>query len=250
MTEDHQTQFLDNVPAYALGALDQTEAELLEAHLETCQICQAELAVYGGVTEGLLFAAAPMEPPPALREKLAAQLPAPERAAKKSWLRQLPSLSFGQLATAGVLVLLLGLNVFSISQTRELQRSQAELAQRMAVERSAFALLAAPDTQVVSISGEAQGSLLLNYETNSAVLIVWDLPQLSKNETYQMWLIDAQGNRLSGGVFINPVDQDYTLVQIDASSTALDHYVGFGVTVEPWGGSPGPTGPNVIKVDF
>ena len=45
MDENH-AGFQENIAAYALGSLDPGEAAALEAHLETCETCRAELADY------------------------------------------------------------------------------------------------------------------------------------------------------------------------------------------------------------
>ena len=38
--------FLENIPAYALGALEGDEQLALQKHLETCASCRAELDAY------------------------------------------------------------------------------------------------------------------------------------------------------------------------------------------------------------
>ena len=146
-------------------------------------------------------------------------------------------------------VFLLFLNLYSALQMRRLQGQQAELTQHIYAEQSAIAMLAYPGTQKISIHEGVAGSLLLNAETNTAVLFTWDLPELPEDQTYQIWLIDPQGNRVSGGLFETSPENEYTTVQV-AVSSPLDDFVALGVTIEPWGGSPGPTGPNVLKVNF
>ena len=62
--------------AYVMGALDSDERVELEAHLGTCHECQAELAEYQQVTEGLLHLATPVAPSPGLRAALTDRLAA------------------------------------------------------------------------------------------------------------------------------------------------------------------------------
>lgn len=249
MTEQHHKPYRENLAAYALGTLDEDETRMLEEHLENCTQCQAELADYMTVSKGLLAALPPQEPHPRLRKKLGARLPDNKKTSYTGSFWSLPRISFGQVAIAAVLVFLLGFNLYSVLQMSRFQRQQAELLQRMDAEQSAIAMLAYPGTQKISFNEGVAGSLLLNPETNTAVLLTWELPELSGDETYQIWLIDAQGNRTSGGLFTNSPDQEYTSIQVIVSSPLID-FVGLGVTVEPWGGSPGPTGPNVLKVNF
>jgi len=249
MTENHHNLYRENLAAYALGTLDENEARLLEEHLENCMECQTELTDYMAVSNGLLAALPSQEPLPGLRKKLEARLPDNKKTSKTAWFWSLPRISFGQAAIAVAFVVLLGLNLYSALQMRRFQQQQAQLVQRLDAEQSTIAMLAYPGTQKLSFNEGVAGSLLINAETNTAVLVTWELPELSDDKTYQIWLIDAQGNRTSGGLFTTTPEQEYTSIQVVVSSPLKD-FVGLGVTVEPWGGSSGPTGPNVLKVNF
>ena len=55
-------QLKENIPAYALGALDVDDSAALEIHLRNCRGCQSELEQYRAVSEGLLFVVAPLPP--------------------------------------------------------------------------------------------------------------------------------------------------------------------------------------------
>jgi anti-sigma factor RsiW len=55
---------------YALDALDPSEREAFEAHLEGCEQCQEELTSFWEVTGGLAAAADGPAPSPALRERI------------------------------------------------------------------------------------------------------------------------------------------------------------------------------------
>jgi anti-sigma-K factor RskA len=249
MTENHNTLYRENLAAYALGTLDIEEKRLLEEHLDTCAACQTEMTEFMVVSEGLLSALPPKAPKPRLKKRLMASLPKKGKTSSQSSLRPFARFSFGSFATTAALVILLGLNLFSALQIGGLQREQAELTQRMYTEQSAIAMLAYPGTQTISITEGVAGSLLMNLESNTAILFTWDLPELPEGQTYQIWLIDVQGNRVSGGLFTAYSEQSYTSIRVLASSP-LTEFVSLGVTIEPWGGSPGPTGPNVLKVNF
>jgi anti-sigma-K factor RskA len=67
------------------------------------------------------------------------------------------------------------------------------------------------------------------------------LEPLGPDQQYQLWLI--KDGRISGGVF-DVGDDGYGSLTVRAPDP-LDSYT-FGVTVEPAGGSPGPTGPRVL----
>jgi anti-sigma-K factor RskA len=75
------------------------------------------------------------------------------------------------------------------------------------------------------------------------------MPELPADQTYQIWLIDPQGGRTSGGTFTPESELPYTSVSVYSTGSLAD-YVGLGVTVEPAGGSSQPTGERLFKVDF
>lgn len=246
MAQDECAPFRENIPAYALGALDVDEAKALEAHLRTCDSCSAELASYRAVGDVLLTAVPPKQPPAQLRQRLQERLPSAQKPQRQLW----PSFSFGQLAMAAVLILLVALNVFSLIQLQVLQRQQAEFSRQIQTGQAALAMLAYPDTKSLPINGaNIAGTVLLDKEHNAAVLVAWNLPPLAENQTYQIWLIDPKGDRTSAGLFRPEAGQPLTTQSI-FSPEAITSFTGLGVTVEPAGGSSKPTGARIFKVDF
>lgn len=245
MAHDEHSLLRENIPAYALGALDAEETHALEAHLQTCESCQTELADYRAISENLLMTVPPRQPSPALRKRLQSRLPSAQKVARPRFVW-----SFSQLAVGGMLVLLLGLNLFSFVQMRELQRQQSNVLRQSQNSQAALAMLAYPGTQALPISdGNISGTVLLDKDRNSVALIAWNLPQLEKAQTYQIWLIQPDGDRVSGGIFRPQADLPYTMQPVFASQN-LSNFIGVGVTIEPAGGSDHPTGPRVFKVDF
>jgi anti-sigma-K factor RskA len=250
MTEKQCIPFRENIPAYALGALDADEAAALEAHLQTCDSCPAELAAYSAISDALLTAVPPQRPPAALRQRLQARLPGASLSSRQKTRRLWPSWSFGQFALGMAIVLLVALNVFSLLQIQALQRQQAQFARQIQTGQAAFAMLAYPDTKSIPISGSnVAGTLLLDQEHNAAVLIAWNLPPIAENQTYQIWLIDPNGQRTSAGLFRQEPGQPFASQSIFSTQT-ISNFTGIGVTVEPAGGSSQPTGSRIFKVDF
>ena len=77
MAHDPCASFRENIPAYALGALDADEAAALEAHLRCCDSgCQDELAAYRAVGTALLTAVPRHTPPAALCSRSSNSVPA------------------------------------------------------------------------------------------------------------------------------------------------------------------------------
>ena len=246
MTDNHLI-FRENLAAYAINALDADETAALQVHLQTCDSCRAELAGYQRVSAGLLSALPPQAPPPALKRTLAARLPSAKKTIRPRWRLQW---SFGQFATATAFALLLGMNLFSSFQVRALQNQQDELARHLEMEQSALAMIASPGATTLPVSdGNVAGSLIVNSEKNSAILILSNLPELKKGETYQMWFIEPDDGRVSAGLFEVNRDGSITIASLDSKDSLLA-YTGIGVTVEPAGGSDQPTGPKVFGVKF
>ncbi|HTP01882.1 MAG TPA: anti-sigma factor [Anaerolineales bacterium] len=243
--EDKHLTFQENLAAYALGALDPEETVALESHMQTCEACRAELADYRTVSSGLL-AAMPARPPRStVRRNLQKQISG--HAAKSrpgfNW-------SLGQVVFAGLMVTLVGLNVITMLQVYNLRQEQAELLAQRTSEQTAIAMLAYPTTQSLPFDQNGiAGSLLVDKQRNLLAVFAWNLPSAPGGKTYQMWLIDPNGDRTSGG-FITPEANYPFVMAVVRSAKPLTDYVGFGVTVEPAGGSPKPTGPRIMRVDF
>ncbi|HEX2697821.1 MAG TPA: anti-sigma factor [Anaerolineales bacterium] len=242
---DSHSIFQENLAAYALGALDSDEAAALEAHLQTCDTCPAELATYQRVGVRLLSALPPQAPGRGLKrtlEKRLANAAGPTRPQFK-W-------SWSQAAIFGALVILIATNLFSIAQLYSFKQEQAELSREFYSEQTALAMLAYPGTQSIAFNdSNVTGSLLVDKKRNLLAVFAWRLPPAPEGETYQMWLIDPQGDRTSGGFLVPEDDQPFVMAVI-TSPQPLTGFVGLSVTLEPIGGSPKPTGQKVLHVDF
>ncbi|MDX1615433.1 MAG: anti-sigma factor [Candidatus Promineifilaceae bacterium] len=240
MRHSDHNDILELIPAYALGALDAEEESTVRQHLTTCAACRQELSAYQGVVD-LLPLAAPVEAPtPALKSRLMARVqttPTKDTAADGSWWRRLQSalraLATGPRWRPVAFVAILALLVSNLL----LWQQVSQPAERPSSWRRVFLAPteAAPD---------ATGVIYISADGRNGTLIVDRLPELGSDRQYQLWLID-DGQRVSGGVFSVPAD-GYTSVQI-ASAKPLRDFGAFGITIEPAGGSPGPTGERVLE---
>ena len=78
MTYYEHIPFRENIPAYALGALDAEDVAALEAHLQTCASCREELTAYRDTSDNLLMSTPTAEaircaPPPSAETIAGAQ---------------------------------------------------------------------------------------------------------------------------------------------------------------------------------
>jgi anti-sigma-K factor RskA len=244
MTDNHLA-YKENLAAYAMGALDAEESSALEAHLRACHSCRVELADYQRISAGLLTALPPRAPRAALRRNLQKTLQSQGKTARPQlkW-------SLNRMAVVAAFVLLLGLNIISVFQVYTLKQKQTELDGVYGSQQSAIAMLAYPSTQTIGFDQAGiSGSLLVDKKRNLLAVFAWHLPPAPAGKSYQMWLIDPKEDRTSGGFLIPEGTQPFVMAVIK-SAQPLTGFTGLGVTVEPLGGSPKPTGTRVLRVDF
>lgn len=229
--EEHVT---DLIPAYALGILDEEDRTHVRAHLQSCQTCGQELEHYREVVDRLPLAAPEHLPPPRLKEAIMAR--AEPRPTRRSWLARLGQ-SIGAAFQArpawalASIVLVLALAAGNLLLLGELRGAQQQ--------RTAYTIIHMANTDAAP---GATGLLVISPGGEYGALIVDGLPQPPQGKAYQLWLI-KDGKRTSGGVF--DVMEGYGVMSV-GSAVPLNQYNGFGITLEPARGSPGPTGPKVL----
>jgi anti-sigma-K factor RskA len=236
----NQNHVTELIPAYALGCLDEAEALLVAQHLASCAACQAELSSYEAVVGQLSLAVPDAEPAVDLKARLLGQIerPSPEPPApttavsRRQWWpagRGLFNAAWWRPAVALLLLLLLVSNIFLWHQLN-----------RAALTANDFQYIVLAATEA---SPEARGLIVVNESGQSGTMIVDGLPPLDESQQYQLWLL-RNGVREDGGVF-SVYRSGYYAMPIHAPES-LDQYTGFGITIEPAGGSPGPTGARVL----
>jgi anti-sigma-K factor RskA len=240
MTE--HAEIVDLIPAYALHTLDEEEAQQVAAHLETCQHCQDVLEAYERVAAQLATTVPLVEPPGHLKGRLMARVRPESRDATPTG----PPLSWWERVKAGLRAAAPVWAPVSAALITALLVGNLLLWQQV---RQA----ASPPVVAVALSGtdaapEANGVLVLTPKQPDGVLFVSNLTPLTPEQQYQLWLIAEDGSRDSGAVFSVTPDGR---AEVDVSGRkALPDYRAFGITVEPAGGSPGPTGQQVLGSDL
>ncbi len=240
---DRET-LLDLIPAYALGALDSEERAEFEAWLTTDAEGRRVLADYQAVADSLVLMT-PARPAPAyltddLRRRLAENptpVVLPRSARRMSFLRPLAAVAIVALLVAAVLF-------WSATQVSAPNGNGAQLFAQLAEHEDVRRVALAP--------GEGQNQLAGEFVSDGerAVIEVWELPALSSDQTFELWLVDENGPKSGGLIEAAPSGEPtYIVVPLDKP---LDEYQGFGVSIEPEGGSPeaGPTGPRVFGVSL
>jgi anti-sigma-K factor RskA len=232
---EHIAHLTELIPAYVLGILDPEEQARVEDHLETCADCRAEEAVFRDVT-GHLALAVPETPPPAgLRRQVLENAPRPPEG---TWwphfrlaLSRFLSPPVWQPAAVVLVLLLVISNLVFWQRLRRLESTPPTI------------------QQVIFLGGtdaapQATGVILVGGEDNNGTLVVNGLAPLDAGQQYQLWLV--QGEDRDTGAIFSVVDSGENTIPIVAPQ-ALPAYSRFGITIEPAGGSPGPTGAGVLR---
>lgn len=217
--------------AYALDALEPAERERFEAHLRECADCAADVGEFGDTARHLAEATTEA-PPDRLRDEVLAQVSVtpqePPRRVATTQPRRPPRL-FPTLVAAALLLVALGAGV--VARNAVVERDQAE---------EMLSVLAASDAEVVPLeSTGSQGTLRVVWSPSSqaSVLVGTDLPRPGDDRVYELWVLSAEGPR-SAGVFA-PASGGEIQRQL---ALPAEPDAGWGVTIEPAGGSPQPTG--------
>ena len=247
MTNFKCQPFRELLPCYALEALEPDEARSLEKHLRTCADCRAELEKYRTIGEGLLYALPCPPPTPRVRAGLIARL----AAAKPQGLLRSAARVQGvwQWVMGLAMVALIALNVSTLTQLNTMRQQQAALATQLTVSQKAMSLVTYHESRTYELSGQAAGTVILNDELHSGALFMWGVAPLDAAHTYQIWLVQKDGKRVSGGLFKPEPGQPFVSALVSIPQPLTD-FVALGVTVEPSGGSPGPTTPRVFGATF
>jgi anti-sigma factor RsiW len=233
--------------AYALDAVDEDERAEVEAHLATCPRCRAEVAAHREVAA--LMANGSVAAPEGLWDRIAgelspelpatapgaaellAQLPRPARLERRH-----PRAFAGALALAAavmVVVALLSLQVANLTQQVHSPKAglSAAVDSVLAHQHRTITLTAADRSHdaTVVIGSDDEG-----YWIGS------NLAQLPSSETYQLWTVVRGKEIVSLGV-LGPDPKATSAFRLAPDMGRLM------VTVEPEGGTPGPTTPAVVS---
>lgn len=135
------------------------------------------------------------------------------------------------------------------TQMAELQASNGHLQQQVQADQELLALITTIQPErIVQLPGteeapDASGAFYLGADKQGLVVLN-GLPPLSTGQTYQLWLIPAEGPPKPAGLLA--VTTDTTAWQTVSVSPDAENFAAVGVSIEPAGGSPTPTGPIVL----
>jgi anti-sigma-K factor RskA len=260
------------LPFYALDALTEEEKEQVEAYLAEHPEARLQLQDLQPGASALPYSVSPVEPPrhvkEALMKRVASDVQARERSSARltssrpvqqesgprglRWEDIFRALSLAAAAIAVIWALILN------TQVARLQEQIASLNDQVAAQAQSLdgvikTLSQINESNVITVSLKSTGAdsrplgqLIANPNDKSAVVVISGLPPLEAGKTYQVWLI---GNApVSAGLLT--VDEHGQSVLIVTSTESIRSFKSLGISIEPAGGSPQPTGEIVVLSDL
>jgi hypothetical protein len=248
--------------AFALGALEPQETEIVVRHLQNCPHCRAELEGYQAVTELLPYAAPAHPVPVRARAALLSRVDAigtqnpeqlvmlqPERRAGRGQLRRVPRLAWAAGSLAAVVLIAFTVSSFLMQDRIQDQQQQLEAEREKQGDIAEVLLDQRYETQLTGSTAapDAEGKLLVNLADNSALLLVKSLPPPEDGASYTVWL-HIQGEYARVGVL--DVQDDGRGSLVVRPPDRLSHYTMLVITAEVDPNSALPTGPEVLTASL
>jgi anti-sigma-K factor RskA len=219
MSQSHE-QLKSLVAPYVLGAVPADEEPVIRAHLLTCDECTAEADDYSVVTARLALAAEPVTLPAGFADRVVKEA---KRGRAKHSAPARRGRIFAALGAAAV-VALTAVLAFGLIVSRD----------DLAVERRIVSGLLRTEEGLRLASEDTVGAVLPT--DGGSLFVVEGLEDIPEDRTYQLWFLEGDNPPVSAGTF--EVEDGRAILKSDES---VKEFSGAAVTVEPEGGSPGPT---------
>jgi anti-sigma-K factor RskA len=236
MSNDH-ARWSDAAGAYVLGAMPPDERDGFEAHLASCPACREEVEELRPAAEALPMAAPPMLPPPALKDRIMADVereaallsqagPAADRPAPARRRRGL-RLGGWRLAPVAAALVAAGMLI------------------------GVLAPIGDPDTRTLAVTVDRaqapDARAELQVAGGEATLVADDLPEPPAGRVYQVWVMrpGSQDPEPTSTLFL-PRRDGSAAAAVPGDVSDIDAVL---VTDEPAGGSEAPTRRPLLSAD-
>jgi anti-sigma-K factor RskA len=281
---DKQIEVL--LPFYVLDALSDEERKLVESYLAENPKARKQIEKMSGAVSSLPYSMSPVEPPKRVKDALMARVAADADARARASKQNQPSgprvmrlanifqvFSMGVATVAIVWAVILNTQLAqlrnevstlreaadaqanSLEQINQLRNEVSLLGEALIAQSNSLEQINAKLTQItpagavtISLKGtdvqpDAHGQLIADPNSNSGVLVIAGLGQLEPGKTYQVWLIDGGGPKSAG---LLTIDENGQGVLVVTSELTIAEFNALGISIEPDGGSPQPTGDIVV----
>jgi anti-sigma-K factor RskA len=254
-----QPQIEELFAFYALGAINEEERELVEAYLEEHPEARQQVEDLKRLAATLPYSVSPVNPSPRSREQLMQRVAADQRLVlgtrrqpsprTRSWENLFRAVSLGTAALAILWAVILNAQVVGLrSEIAALRQTLADQSSSIEQINAALPQLTASQLMTVSLSGtdvqpQAKGQLIADPDSQSAVLVITNLPPLQAGRTYQVWLIDGDSPQSAGLLHVDETGQGLLVV---TSKENIGSFDALGISIEPEQGSPKPSGEIVV----
>jgi anti-sigma-K factor RskA len=246
----------EDLELLALGVIAPEESESLRAHIASCAECSRKFAEAQGRVALFALAAPPENPPSGARERLLQKIRAEKSApiatrarVARPAARWWNTVWVPAAAVLAVATILLWMNDRHLgNQLQEMRGAEQDFQAQMQHEQALVSFLSAQDTKTVSLAPtprvpKAWASLKYNSRMGM-ICYTGDLPAPPPNKEYQMWIVPMVGSPISAGAFM-PASFTGGHMCMAKMPEGISCKA-FGVTIEPMGGMPHPTGPVVL----
>ncbi len=193
--------FADLLDLYAIGALDKADSDAIRAHLDTgCETCGPRFIKALMLAAEISETVPVVEPPPSLRNRIAASVAAAPSVTSIAARKTRPSIAPWLFAAAAVIALV-GAVLYEENLRRSDQQSYTasiESANRTQAQHTAamLSIVQAPGTKQVAFkideSNLPHGSLFIHKELGVAMLVA-KLPTAPAGFKYESWVVPKEG---------------------------------------------------------
>lgn len=230
-TTDHQ-EIGELLPDYAIGALAERDLERIATHLAKCKACRIEFFALletmssmpittgpSAATKDRLFERAGLRPSEGVAHPVSS--PPLVEIAQVRAKRSLRHLSW--IVAAAALIVAIAAGSWSLQLREELQTEQI-ISDLVSQPSSARELT---DREVAS---NASATLYIDVESDQALLVAANLPELAADQDYDVWLFTQTGERVNAGTFV-PDSSGNAQIVVQAPET-FSEYWAIGVSAE------------------
>lgn len=230
--------------AYAVGALSGPEAAAFRSHMAQCDACAREVREFGGTAARLAMAVAEV-PPAGLRTRVMAALPhvrqlppdgpvLPLRPPARPGLRQrLPYLAVA--ACLAVTAVSAGVALHARHEA-DVQHRRTVRAERQVAALGALTAARDAEFRTGALKDGGSATVVASRSLGQAAVLFHDLPALPGSRVYELWY-DRHGTMKPAGLLEAGRSTGSALLTGPPAGAE-----GVGITAEPRGGSPSPTG--------